>query len=84
MASSRRNQRRHSEFRSHKKEWPEKMTVAQAHRFLGVSQAKMTQLLSQGIIPAQVNPIDMREKLIKRSDLEAFLKSFVLLVLLNT
>lgn len=55
------------------KEWPDKLTVAQAHRFLGVSPAKMTQLLSRGLLKAHKNPIDLREKLIKRSDLEAFL-----------
>lgn len=76
MASSRWSQHRRSKFKSRNEEWPEKMTATQAHKFLGVSQAKMTQLLSQGIISSQVNPIDMREKLIKRSDLEAFLKEY--------
>jgi hypothetical protein len=76
MANSRRSQARRSNFKSRNREWPEKMTVKQAHKFLGVSQAKMTQLLSQGLIQSQTNPIDMREKLIKRSDLEAFLEEY--------
>jgi hypothetical protein len=76
MGSRRRNHQQHSKLKSHDEEWPERMTVAQAHKFLGVSHAKMTQLLCQDLIPAQRNPIDMRKKVIKRSDLEAFLKEY--------
>lgn len=57
-------------------EWPEKLTVTQAHKFLGVSPAKMTKLLNSKVISFQKNPIDMRQKLIKRSDLEALLNEF--------
>ncbi len=57
-------------------EWPEKLTVTQARRLLKVSSAKMTQLLRQNLIRHHRNPIDMREKLIRRSDLLAFLKKY--------
>lgn len=58
------------------REWPEKLTVTQARRLLKVSSSKMTQLLRQNLIRHHRNPIDMREKLIRRSDLLAFLKKY--------
>jgi hypothetical protein len=73
MNDSRQSRNRGAQDDIQTNEWPDKLTVAQAHRFLGVSSAKMTQLLSRGLLKAHKNPIDLREKLIKRSELEAFL-----------
>jgi hypothetical protein len=50
--------------------WPEKMKMSEAHRFLGVSHAKITCLVKTGVIPYELNPLDHRIKLIKKSDLE--------------
>jgi hypothetical protein len=58
---------------SQSEEWPEKMKVSLARKFLGVSEGKMSSLLNGGIIPWEKDPIDSRVKLIKRSDLEALL-----------
>jgi hypothetical protein len=50
--------------------WPEKMNMSEAHRFLGVSHAKMTSLVKTGVIPHERNPLDHRVKLIRKSELE--------------
>lgn len=67
------NQSRRSRGKAKSKKWPEKMKVSQARQFLGVSPAKMTALLTKGVIPYLTDPFDLRVKLIKRSDLEALL-----------
>jgi hypothetical protein len=74
MAARGREQRARGDARS--REWPEKLTVTQARRLLKVSPSKMTQLLRRNLIRHHRNPIDMREKLIRRSDLLAFLKKY--------
>lgn len=61
----------------HKKEprtktWPEKMKLSQALKFLGVSHAKMTSLVTNGVIPHERDPLDHRVKLVRKSDLEKF------------
>lgn len=53
------------------KELPEKLKLSQAHKFLGISFAKMTSLVTSGILPFEEDPLDRRVKLVKRSDLEA-------------
>jgi hypothetical protein len=52
-------------------EWPEKMKLSQAHKFLGISSAKMTTLISNGTIKYEQHPLDNRVKLVRRADLEA-------------
>jgi hypothetical protein len=52
-------------------ELPEKMPLTQARRYLNVSFTKMTALVRSGLISYETNPLDYREKLVKRSDLEA-------------
>lgn len=48
------------------------MNVAQARKFLGVSHGKITALLMSDL-PWAWDQLDLRVKLIKRSDLEALL-----------
>ena len=52
-------------------EWPEKMRISQARKFLGVSPMKMTQLVSSGRLKYEIDPLDNRVKLVRRADLEA-------------
>lgn len=47
------------------------MTIAEAREYLGVSNKKMSRLLSEGELTATVDPLDKRVKLVKRSDVEA-------------
>jgi sulfur carrier protein ThiS len=51
-------------------EWPERMKLSLAHKFLGVSHAKLTSLVNTGVIPHERDPLDHRVKLVRRSDLE--------------
>jgi hypothetical protein len=51
-------------------EWPEKMNLSQARRFLGIGLSKMTMLVSTGILKYEQNPLDYRMKFVRRSDLE--------------
>ena len=60
-----------------KSEWPEKMKLSQAHKFLGISFTKMSKLISSRIIKYEQDPLDYRVKLVKRSDLENLLRSRV-------
>jgi DNA-binding MarR family transcriptional regulator len=76
MTARQQSRHRHAQDDAQDYEWPEKLTVAQAHKFLGVSPSKMTQLLRRNLIETYENPLDRREKLIKRADLEAFLKEY--------
>jgi hypothetical protein len=52
-------------------ELPEKLNLTQARKFLGISFAKMTALISSGILPFEEDPLDGRVKLVRRVDLEA-------------
>jgi hypothetical protein len=51
-------------------EWPAKMRMSLAHKFLGVSHAKLTSLVQTGVIPHEKDPLDHRVKLVRKSDLE--------------
>jgi hypothetical protein len=57
-----------------KKSQPNKMSMTQARKYLGVSFTKMTTLVRSGQISYEVNPLDHRVKLIKRSDLDTLLR----------
>ncbi len=46
------------------------MNMQQAAALLGVSHAKMWRLVKEGVIPAEINPLDRREKRIRRDVLE--------------
>lgn len=71
MVSRRQSQGR-TKHKSRIKAWPEKMNVSQARKFLGVSPSKIRTLLTNDL-PWTWDPLDLRVKLIKRSDLEALL-----------
>lgn len=49
------------------------MKLSLALKFLGVSHAKMTSLIHNGVIPHEPDPLDHRVKLVRRSDLEKLL-----------
>lgn len=51
----------------------EYLTVAEARALLQVSEWKMTDLLKRGELPSRKNPRNRREKLIKRTDVDAWL-----------
>jgi hypothetical protein len=51
-------------------EWPEKMKLSEACKFLGISPSKMSTLISSATIKFEVTPLDHRIKLVKRADLE--------------
>lgn len=47
------------------------ITTSEARRLLGVSAVKMAQLIRDGVIPFFTNPLDKREKLVSKSQVEA-------------
>lgn len=49
----------------------EYMTVKEAGVLLGVTRAKMAQLIRDGVLHAMVNPLNRRVKLIPRGEVEA-------------
>ena len=63
-------QRQCSEPNSQIRAWPDMMKMSEAHRFLGVSHAKITSLVQTGVVPYERDPLDHRVKLIRKSDLE--------------
>lgn len=52
-------------------ELPDKMTLTQAHRYLGISFTKMTKLINEGVIAYEKSRLDHRVKLVKRDDLDS-------------
>lgn len=50
------------------------MKLSLAVKFLGVSHAKMTSLIHNGVIPHEPDPLDHRVKLVRKSDLEKFIR----------
>ncbi len=50
--------------------------MREAARILGVSNAKIWRLVRDGVLATSQNPLDRREKLIRRDDLERLGKSF--------
>jgi hypothetical protein len=55
-------------------EWPVKMKLALAAKFLGISSSSLSNMINSGKIKYENDPIDNRVKLVKRSDLEALLR----------
>ena len=47
--------------------------VTEARRLLGVSPAKMSQLLKEGVLRYFPNPLDRREKLVSKSEVLALI-----------
>lgn len=76
MPTAQMNQRRNSkafnsQVPSQEEVWPEKMKLSQARKFLGVSETKISSLVSSGRLKYENDPLDNRVKLVKRVDLEA-------------
>ena len=72
MGSNRRRDRRSQKGRQ--TDWPEKMKLSEARKFLGVSVSKMTNLVGSGRIAVEDDPLDRRVRLVRRSDLEKLLR----------
>jgi hypothetical protein len=49
----------------------EYITIADARAILRVSKPRMADLLREGTLVAEENPLDRRSKLVKRADVEA-------------
>lgn len=49
---------------------PAYMTVAEARDYLGVSKKKIAELIEEGVLPSESNPLDKRSKLVLRSAVE--------------
>lgn len=52
---------------------PEKLKLSQAHKFMGVSHAKITNLVGSGVLQTESDPLDRRVKLVRVSDLRALM-----------
>lgn len=55
----------------------EYITAKEARTILGVSKMKIAQLIAKGILPVSENPLDNRQKLIRRSDVEKLMRKTV-------
>ncbi len=53
---------------------PQFMKVVEAQKCLGVSKKKMASLLAEGALPFQLDPLDKRVKLVRRSDVERLME----------
>jgi excisionase family DNA binding protein len=51
------------------------MTVAAARELLGVSKTTMTTMLKDGRLKAKENPLDKRQRLVRRADVEALARA---------
>lgn len=47
------------------------ITLSEAAQLLGVSRAKISRLVSKGVLATQTDPLDERAKLVSRSDVLA-------------
>lgn len=72
MISKRQSRQRRVPLKSREAGQPEKLSVLEARKFLGVSASKMTELLSSGLA-WESDPLDRRVKLVRRADLKALL-----------
>jgi len=59
--------------KSQDEEWPVKMNVSLAAKFLGISSSTMSNLVGSGKINYELDVLDRRVKLVRRSDLEELL-----------
>lgn len=48
--------------------------VREAQRILSVSKKKMASLLAEGTIPFELDPLDKRVKLIRRTDIDRLME----------
>jgi len=59
--------------KSQDEKWPVKMKISLAAKFLGISSSTMSNLVGSGKINYELDVLDRRVKLVKRSDLEELL-----------
>jgi hypothetical protein len=57
------------------------MTLGEATDLLGVSKFKMQSLVKQGMLRTFSNPLDLRERLVRREDVEALRRPRVMEVI---
>jgi len=74
MSNNRARTGKHSYGGSPSEEWPEKMKISLAAKFLGISFSTMSNLVGSGKIKYELDVLDRRVKLVKRSDLEELLR----------
>jgi predicted site-specific integrase-resolvase len=55
-------------------QWPVKMKLSLAAKFLGISSSTLSNMINSGRIKYENDPLDNRVKLVKRADLEALLQ----------
>lgn len=51
-------------------DYPDKMRVAVARRYLGIGQTKMSLLIDRGIVKTETDKLDKRAKLCRRAQLD--------------
>lgn len=76
MRNSRKQCNGQSQHSSQTAEWPEKMKLTQARKFLGISHSKLSTLIGSGKIKYEVTELDHRVKLVRRSDLEELKRQY--------
>jgi hypothetical protein len=74
MNDNRARTHKHSQADSRYEEWPEKMNLTKARKFLGISFSTMSILVGSGKLATEHDPLDRRVKLVKRADLEDLLR----------
>lgn len=50
---------------------PERFSLTDAAKYLGVSRTKLWKMVADGVLRATVDPLDTRKKWVTRADLEA-------------
>jgi hypothetical protein len=53
---------------------PEYVSVAEAQEMLGVSKTRMAEMLRNGELKWERNPVDRRGKIVRRADVEALMR----------
>jgi hypothetical protein len=74
MSDNRNRKGTHFYAGSQDEEWPEKMNITKAAKFLGIGSSTMSSLIGSGKIKYELDVLDRRVKLVKRSDLEELLR----------
>jgi predicted site-specific integrase-resolvase len=73
MSGNRKRSAKHHQVQSQAEEWPKKMKLSQARKFLGISFSTLSILVGSGKIKVEEDPLDRRVRLVKRRDLEKLL-----------
>ena len=76
MSSNSTRKHKRSNIDAQAEEWPEKMTLSLARKFLGISFSKISTLVSTGLLKVERNPLDNRVKLVSRTDLEELKRQY--------